>query len=92
MATKVQLALDALAEALGDEHPIVADAQTEWKRVTEAAKTLVRLDVGDYTDDIHDKEHVLRETPDGESTWNHPDVIAWSDASVTMKHIAMETE
>lgn len=92
MSTKVQIALGALAEALGDDHPVVAEAQAEWNRVAGAARTLDRLSVGDYTDDIHDRDHVIRETPDGESTWNHPDVIAWSDASVTMTHIAKETE
>lgn len=40
MTTKVQLALDALAEALGDDHEIVAEAQAEWNAVKVAAMAL----------------------------------------------------
>lgn len=90
----------ALVEALdylennptADEVPAVARrARAELATIREAAKTLDRLHVGDYTGDIRDREHVLKETPDGESTWKHPDVKAWSDASVLLGALAKET-
>lgn len=65
-----------------------AMAVAEVKTVEQAAKTLDRLGVGDYTSDVRDREHVRRETPSGASTWDHPDVKAWSDASQVMQAIA----
>lgn len=63
-------------------------AAAEVKAIEGAAKTLTRLHLGDYTTDIRDREQVMRETPEGQSTWDHPDVKAWSDASTVMQAIA----
>lgn len=67
-------------------------ARDELKAIRESAKTLERLHVGDYTYKVRECDHVLKETPEGESTWDHPDVTAWSKASVLLGAIAKETK
>lgn len=76
-----------------DEHNLrtVTVALDELKRLREAAKTLDRLSIGDFTYKIRDRVSVIVSTHHSESTWNHPDVKAWSDASVLMAAIAKET-
>lgn len=68
----------------------VAAARAELEAIRKAAKTLDRLNVGDFTYDVRNSESVMAETPEGQSTWEHPDVKAWSDASGLMGVIAKE--
>ena len=62
--------------------------EEETRKLIEACSTLDRLAVGDFTYNIRDRDHVREQTPEEESTWNHPDVKAWSDASVIISQIA----
>lgn len=80
----------AIREALltlGLSHDVSA-AWAEVKAIEEAAQTLNRLHLGDFTTSIRDSEEVRDTTPDGASTWDHPDVKAWSDAAGTMRAVA----
>lgn len=80
----------AIREALltlGLSHDVSA-AWAEVKAIEEAAQTLNRLHLGDFTTSIRDSEEVRDTTPDDASTWDHPDVKAWSDAAGTMRAVA----
>lgn len=66
-------------------------AMAEVEAIEKAARDLSRLHIGDYTYNVRDSAHVLESTPDGQSTWEHPDVKAWSDASVIIDTIAKES-
>lgn len=95
MSTKaIEEALDWVENYLGNE-PEAQDvrrrARVELAAIRKAAKTLDRLNVGDFTYSIKNRGRVQSETPDGASTWEHPDVKAWSDASVLMGEIAKES-
>jgi 3-dehydroquinate dehydratase len=66
-------------------------ALAELEAIEEAAKDLDRLGIGDFTYTIRDRVSVIASTHNSESTWNHPDVKAWSDASVLLATIAKES-
>ena len=94
MSTKaIREALDWLENYLGNE-PEAQEARraarAEVEAIERAAKDLTRLYVGDGVYRVRDMEHVIRGTPIGSSTWEHPDVKAWSDASVLLANIAKQ--
>lgn len=66
----------------------IAAARAEVEAIEKAAKDLTRMSLGDGVYRIRDSHEVLSTTPDGQSTWDHPDVKAWSDASVLLQSIA----
>lgn len=68
----------------------LAEFKAEVEAIERAAKDLSRLSVGDFTYSIRD-----RAAGDGSfsgNTWEHPDVKAWSDASVLVDAIAKEAK
>jgi hypothetical protein len=73
-----------------EDQRLAADALAELEAIERAAKDLDRLSVGDFAYNIRDRDKTMRETPAGQSTWEHPDVRAWSDASVLMQTIAKD--
>lgn len=81
------------AQRQTEEHSLelINKALAEVAVIREAAKALNRLNVGDFTYTIKNNWRVQSETPAGASTWDHPDVKAWSDASVLMGEIAKES-
>lgn len=66
------------------------DAWAEVEAIERAAKDLTRLHLGDRVYDVRDTAKVRDETPTDGTTWNHPDVKAWSVASVLLESIAEE--
>ncbi len=53
----------------------------------EAVDTLLRFHIGDMVYDIRERaDH--SELKEGQSSWEHPDVIAWSKAVETLKSYA----
>jgi 3-dehydroquinate dehydratase len=92
----IQACLDGLAlraENEGGEATkrFIHEARAELAEIRKAAKTLDRLGIGDFTYNIRDRVSVIASTHNSESTWNHPDVKAWSDASVLLATIAKES-
>jgi len=71
----------------GDKRAL-EEARAELARIREAAKTLDRLAVGDFTYNIRDR--AAGDESFSGNTWNHPDVKAWSDAAGVMRDIAKE--
>lgn len=91
MSTKmIREALDLLAEDPAENYGTLLAARAELESICTAAKDLTRLHLGDGCDSVRQRAHVLQETPDGESTWNHPDVKAWSDAAQLLESIAKD--
>jgi hypothetical protein len=88
---KIADVLRCLRNGIRPSDEDVGSAGDELETIREAAKTLERLHVGDYTYKVRESERVLKETPNDESTWDHPDVVAWSNASVLLAAIAKET-
>lgn len=66
------------------------EALAALKDVEKAAQTLDRLNVGDFTYNIRDR--AAGDASFTGNTWEHPDVKAWSDASVLMGNIAKESK
>ena len=72
---------------------LLGEAREELEGVERAAKTLTRLYLGDMADTVAHREHVIQAmTDDPASQWNHPDVVAWSDAAQLLAAIAKEAE
>lgn len=89
MSTKeLRKLLDRWSEDHGEVR--VRAARKELEAIEKSAKDLDRMSIGDFVYKIRDRENVLVETPDGQSTWEHPDVKAWSDASSLMAAIARQ--
>lgn len=92
MSTKaIREALDWLENYLGHEpeaQEVRRAARAEVEAIEKAAKDLTRMSLGDGVYRVRDSQEVLSTTPDGQSTWDHPDVKAWSDASVLLQAIA----
>ncbi len=66
-------------------------ALAELAAIEQAAKDLTRLNLGDSTYDVRDSPHVMEWASHEErTTWDHPDVKVWSDASVLLATIAKE--
>lgn len=85
--------LDILMEeppqgASPQEKEIYGAALSEVEAIERAAKDLTRMSLGDGVYRIRDSQEVLSTTPDGQSTWDHPDVKAWGDASEVLRSIA----
>lgn len=68
-----------------------AAAFAELAAIRTMAKDLTRLNVGDGVYEVRERHHVISATPHDQSTWNHPDVKAWSDAAQLLEAIAKET-
>ena len=67
-----------------DTEPIPAALQ-------EAVDTLLRFHIGDMVYDIRERvDH--SELEDGQSSWDHPDVIAWSKAVTTLERYRGERD
>lgn len=73
------------------EADLAARALAQWEDIERAAKTLLHLHISDYTSDVRSREHVVDGTPEGQSTWDHPDVKAWAEASALVERIAKES-
>jgi len=68
-------------------------ARAELDAIEEAAQTLTRLNVGDGVYSVRDREEVMEwSLTNVRSTWEHPDVKAWSDVAVLLAAIAKETK
>ena len=67
-------------------------ALAEVEAIERAAKDMTRLGVIDFTYTIRESEKVLHETPEDSSTWHHPDVHAWRDASMLLATIAKDAK
>lgn len=85
----------ALREALNRIESVTfreeTEARAELAAIEQAAKDLDRLGVGDGVYDVRgavDSEWAKS----GKNTWDHPDVKAWSDASVLLESIAEEAK
>jgi hypothetical protein len=92
----IQDALDLLESMLSHfeddgERAKLDGARVELEAIRQAAKDLDRLGIGDFTCNVRDRVGVIASTHNSESTWNHPDVKAWSDASVLLATIAKES-
>ena len=92
MSTKaIREALEWLENYLGHE-PEAQEARraarAEVEAIERAAKDLTRMSLEDGVYGIRDSLEVLSTTPDGQSTWDHPDVKAWGDASELLRRIA----
>lgn len=80
------------AEASFPESPrarLAAAARAEVEAIEKAARDMTRLHAGDFVYNIREYEHVLNAPGD---SWHHPDVKAWSDASVLLCTIAKEAK
>ena len=71
---------------------VAVEALGELKAFERAAQDLTRLHLGDGVYEVRSRHKVMTETPDGSSTWEHPDVKAWSDAAVLLAAIAKEAQ
>lgn len=82
----------AAGKPLSEDAPEVArQALEEMAAISEAARTLDRLSVGDVVYGVRCRSHVLKWSDEtGGNSWHHPDVKAWSDASVLLGVIAKE--
>jgi hypothetical protein len=74
-----------------DDEVLAREALAEVEAIEKAAADLERLGIGDFIYDIRDSSPVLEETSDGSSTWEHPNVKAWSDASSLIAAIARQS-
>lgn len=63
-------------------------ALAEVEAIERAAKDLTRMSLGDGVYRVRDSHEVLSTTPNGTSTWEHPDVVAWGKASNLLAFIA----
>lgn len=87
MSTK---AIEAVLRSIPQPGVTVEDALAELDALQRASATLTRLGLGDYVHKVRDSAKVVAETPSGQSTWEHPDVVAWSAAAELMRKIAEE--
>ena len=66
-------------------------ALAEVEAIEKAAKDMTRLGGGDFTYNIRDTEDVMAWAhKTGRSSWEAPDVKAWSDASMLLATIAKD--
>jgi hypothetical protein len=77
------------ADALGI---MARAAHRELEAIEKAAADLTRLHVEDFIYSIRGREKTMRETPDGQNTWDHPDVRAWGGASMVLASIAKSSQ
>ncbi len=93
MSTKaIREALERLVKLDEGCAPGTLAALLEVQKIETAAKDMTRLNAGDFIYNIRDRERVMNETPDGQSTWDHPDVTAWGDAASLLAGIAKQQE
>jgi hypothetical protein len=84
--------LKTMAESGSIAADVVALAEKELSALKEAAEDLTRLHLSDGVDDVAHREHVIEAMTTPESQWNHPDVVAWSEAAQLLATIAKEAK
>ena len=89
MSTKnIEAVLLCLRNGIRPADGVVSAAGDDVRAIREAAKTLDRLHVGDYVYNV--RTRAAEDAAFIGNTWDHPDVKAWSDASVLLGAIAKE--